>query len=117
MNAERGDCCATETPPLSSPDGGRLLRPPARPQGSGAREKHKKHGLGVAGIVALCLVCALLGGVSGGLIANNSQSAAVSGTDEPSNTGTLVQERAQRQPQRYRRLKQRRGHERQRNLL
>lgn len=91
-DAERGDCCYRDAAFTPQTEGGYYVPGGRGPKGPEPEKKHKKHGLGVAGIVALCLVCALLGGVSGGLIANNSQSAAVSGTDEPSNTGTLVQE-------------------------
>ena len=44
-------------------------------------KKPHKRGMGVAGVIALCLVCALLGGVSGGIIANANQPAA--GVSEP----------------------------------
>ena len=93
-DAERESCYrdASYTPQGEASFDGYYVPGGRGPKGPEPEKKHKKHGLGVAGIVALCLVCALLGGVSGGLIANNSQSAAVSGTDEPSNTGTLVQE-------------------------
>lgn len=55
-------------------------------------KKPHKRGMGVAGVIALCLVCALLGGVSGGLIANANQPAAVvSETDAPASDTPLVQ--------------------------
>lgn len=55
-------------------------------------KKPHKRGMGVAGVIALCLVCALLGGVSGGLIANANQPAAVvSETDTPASDTPLVQ--------------------------
>lgn len=53
------------------------------PKPSEPEKKPHKHGIGAAGIIALCLVCALLGGVSGGLIANANQPAAVSETEAP----------------------------------
>lgn len=55
-------------------------------------KKPHKRGMGAAGVIALCLVCALLGGVSGGLIANANQPAAVvSETDAPASDTPLVQ--------------------------
>ncbi len=55
-------------------------------------KKPHKRGMGAAGVIALCLVCALLGGVSGGLIANANQPAAVvSETDTPASDTPLVQ--------------------------
>ena len=55
-------------------------------------KKPHKRGMGVAGVIALCLVCALLGGVSGGIIANANQPAAVvSETDAPASDTPLVQ--------------------------
>ena len=51
--------------------GGRGGKPPE------PEKKPHKRGMGAAGVIALCLVCALLGGVSGGLIANANQPAAV----------------------------------------
>ena len=55
-------------------------------------KKPHKRGMGAAGVIALCLVCALLGGVSGGLIANANQPAAVvSETDAPASVTPLVQ--------------------------
>ena len=55
------------------------------------KQPHKR-GMGAAGVIALCLVCALLGGVSGGLIANANQPAAVvSETDAPASDTPLVQ--------------------------
>lgn len=55
-------------------------------------KKPHKRGIGAAGVIALCLVCALLGGVSGGLIANANQPAAVvSETDAPASDTPLVQ--------------------------
>lgn len=90
-DADRNDCCYRDAAFTPQNDGGSgFYAPGGRPsKGSEPEKKHKKHGLGVAGIVALCLVCALLGGVSGGLIANANQPAAVASTDEPS--GTLTQ--------------------------
>lgn len=55
-------------------------------------KKPHKRGMGVAGVIALCLVCALMGGVSGGIIANANQPAAVvSETDAPASDTPLVQ--------------------------
>ena len=55
-------------------------------------KKPHKRGMVAAGVIALCLVCALLGGVSGGLIANANQPAAVvSETDAPASDTPLVQ--------------------------
>ncbi len=66
--------------------GGRGPKPPE------PEKKPHKRGMGVAGVIALCLVCALLGGVSGGLIANANQPAAVvSETDAPASDTPLVQ--------------------------
>ena len=66
--------------------GGRGGKPPE------PEKKPHKRGMGVAGVIALCLVCALLGGVSGGLIANANQPAAVvSETDAPASDTPLVQ--------------------------
>ena len=66
--------------------GGRGPKPPE------PEKKPHKRGMGVAGVIALCLVCALLGGVSGGLIANANQPAAVvSETDAPASDEPLVQ--------------------------
>lgn len=66
--------------------GGRGSKP------SEPEKKPHKRGMGAAGIVALCLVCALLGGVSGGLIANANQPAAVvSETDAPTTDEPLTQ--------------------------
>ena len=59
---------------------------PAEPE-----KKPHKRGMGAAGIIALCLVCALLGGVSGGLIANASQPAQAVVSDEPAATDPLTQ--------------------------
>jgi len=66
--------------------GGRGGKPPE------PEKKPHKRGMGAAGVIALCLVCALLGGVSGGLIANANQPAAVvSETDAPASDTPLVQ--------------------------
>lgn len=66
--------------------GGRGPKPPE------PEKKPHKRGMGAAGVIALCLVCALLGGVSGGLIANANQPAAVvSETDAPASDTPLVQ--------------------------
>lgn len=66
--------------------GGRGGKPPE------PEKKPHKRGMGAAGVIALCLVCALLGGVSGGLIANANQPAAVvSETDTPASDTPLVQ--------------------------
>lgn len=66
--------------------GGRGPKPPE------PEKKPHKRGIGAAGVIALCLVCALLGGVSGGLIANANQPAAVvSETDAPASNEPLVQ--------------------------
>ena len=59
---------------------------PAEPE-----KKPHKRGMGAAGIIALCLVCALLGGVSGGLIANANQPAQAVVSDEPAATDPLTQ--------------------------
>ena len=53
-------------------------------------KKPHKRGLGAAGVIALCLVCALLGGVSGGLIANANQPAAA--VESPAQTDSSSQE-------------------------
>ena len=58
--------------------GGRGPKPPE------PEKKPHKRGIGAAGVIALCLVCALLGGVSGGLIANSNQPAEAVVSDEPS---------------------------------
>ncbi len=86
-DADREDCCYRDAGFASQPEGGYYMPGGRGPKGPEPPKK-KKHGLGVAGIVALCLVCALLGGVSGGLIANANSSAAVTSTDEPTETLT-----------------------------
>ena len=58
--------------------GGRGPKPPE------PEKKPHKRGICAAGVIALCLVCALLGGVSGGLIANSNQPAEAVVSDEPS---------------------------------
>ena len=58
--------------------GGRGPKPPE------PEKKPHKRGIGAAGVIALCLVCALLGGVSGGLIANANRPAEAVVSDEPS---------------------------------
>ena len=57
--------------------GGRGPKPPE------PEKKPHKRGLGAAGVIALCLVCALLGGVSGGLIANSNRPDEAVVSDEP----------------------------------
>ena len=58
--------------------GGRGPKPPE------PEKKPHKRGIGAAGVIALCLVCALLGGVSGGLIANANRPDEAVVSDEPS---------------------------------
>lgn len=57
--------------------GGRGPKPPE------PEKKPHKRGIGAAGVIALCLVCALLGGVSGGLIANANRPDEAVVSDEP----------------------------------
>ena len=87
-DAEREDCCYRDASFASQPEGGYYVPGGRGPKGP-EPEKKKRRGISAAGIIALCLVCALLGGVSGGLIANANQTAAVSqDTDEPAETLT-----------------------------
>lgn len=93
-DAEQNTCYrdAAYTPQSGASFDGYYVPGRRSPKPPEPEKKPHKRGIGAAGVIALCLVCALLGGVSGGLIANANQPAAVvSETDAPASDTPLVQ--------------------------
>lgn len=93
-DAEQNTCYrdAAYTPQSGASFDGYYVPGGRGPKPTEPEKKPHKRGMGAAGVIALCLVCALLGGVSGGLIANANQPAAVvSETDAPASDTPLVQ--------------------------